>query len=273
MISLTVLVLGVATILGVSVLALFPGSRVLVKGCVNLFIENKAKTPEGAAAIYTEAIAIQQEKYNKASNLYSQLAGKQESLKTKISSLQLEIKETEQKCEIFINNNKDEQAEIYAQVRNEKILELQTCWTQLDQLTERVQDAQQITAQCEKTLRELKHRKNQDVAQLELDTQLAETYDTLDELKRTSTTDKLLGIVKEGVQDKHEKAIGAKIVHNNRISTKQARADESFNQLAGDDYLTQLKKKRETKALADTSTVKTLDLNVKSATKETILRK
>ena len=73
---------GVLGIVGVGLLVaifiMFPEARALGKGFIRLFIKDMASTPEGAEAIYTEAIDKAQENYNEASDSYRMVAGEYE---------------------------------------------------------------------------------------------------------------------------------------------------------------------------------------------------
>ena len=57
-----------AIIIVTLILILFPKSRVLFKGLMNLAFTDLATTPEGAKAIYGEKIEEAQDAYNKADN-------------------------------------------------------------------------------------------------------------------------------------------------------------------------------------------------------------
>ena len=197
------LIIGGITLVGI-ILVVVPESRVLLRGFMTLFVENKAKTPEGAEMVYTEAIRMQQEKYNEASKVYQTLAGKKATLDKKMKALEDDIGQAEKKCIYFVKTDNEPQAKLFSEMRMEKMSEYQVYERQM--------------------------------------TQLAESYDALDELKRTTSTDKLLGIVKEGVEERHEKAVGARAVYESKASTRIARADKDFESLAADTYLENLKK-------------------------------
>jgi len=260
--------LGAVVLLGI-VLIVAPESRVLLKGFMSLFIENKAKTPEGAEMVYTEAIRVQQEKYNEASNVYQTLAGKKATLDKKMKELEDEIAIAEKKCIYFVKADNEQQAKLFSEMRMEKISEYQVYERQMVQLTERVKEAEEVTKHCENQLKELIRRKSMDVAQLKLDTQLAESYDALDELKRTSSTDKLLGVVREGVEERHERAVGARAVYESKSSTKLARADKEFENLAADTYLEELKKQIKAGRL-NTSSSKESYIETKTVEKQSV---
>ena len=68
--NLVFLIIGAVALLILVALVLFPEVRkkatVLFRGAANLFVEDQAKTPEGAKAIFTQAITEAEEKYQTA---------------------------------------------------------------------------------------------------------------------------------------------------------------------------------------------------------------
>ena len=91
---------GVAALLA---LIIFPGFRkklkVLVGGFLNIFVEDMAKTPEGARAVYDQAIEEAQKQYNEAENMYRRQAGELDQLRTRIASLKSSLTATDDKCQ------------------------------------------------------------------------------------------------------------------------------------------------------------------------------
>ena len=65
----------------------------------------------------------------------------------------------------------------------------------------------------------------------------------LDELKKDTATAKMLDAVMDGSKDLQKEVDGARVVHENRASTKIARAEQKAAQLKSDEYLESLKKK------------------------------
>ena len=62
----------------------------------------------------------------------------------------------------------------------------------------------------------------------------------LDELRRDSATDKLLGSVKDGAEDLRKEVDGAIIVHASRTSTKMSMAEKNAAKAQSDAYLQSL---------------------------------
>ena len=71
----------------------------------------------------------------------------------------------------------------------------------------------------------------------------SEVYDSMDELKNATATDKLLDSIKEKNDDLNASVAGARVIHENRTSTKVQRANEQASKLQSNDYLESLKKK------------------------------
>ncbi|MNV90664.1 hypothetical protein D3C71_1850720 [compost metagenome] len=95
----------------------------------------------------------------------------------------------------------------------------------------------------EDKLKKLQKDKNRVISDLKLNKELKVMYDDMDELKNTTSTDKLLDTVKKGVQDTRETAVGARVVHENKTSTKLANAETEARKLQSSSYVEDLKKK------------------------------
>ena len=78
------IVIGAVAVVFVLALIIFPGVRgklkVLVGGFLNIFVEDIAKTPEGAKAVFQQAIEEVQERYNKAGDTLNRFVGEQSSV-------------------------------------------------------------------------------------------------------------------------------------------------------------------------------------------------
>ena len=106
-----------------------------------------------------------------------------------------------------------------------------------------VADAQQIYAACGKKLTDLKRVKKETVAKLQMNGQLKDLLGDLDELRKDTATSRMLDAVMDKSRDLQKEVDGARIVHENRASTKIARAEQKAAQMRGDEYLESLKKK------------------------------
>lgn len=87
-------VIGAVAVVFVLALIIFPGVRgklkVLVGGFLNIFVEDIAKTPEGAKAVFQQAIEEVQERYNKAGDTLNRFVGEQSSVQKNLNKLSAE---------------------------------------------------------------------------------------------------------------------------------------------------------------------------------------
>lgn len=224
---------------------IFGGSklRVLLRGFVGVFVEDLAKTPEGAAAAYNQAIEKAQNDYNTAHNTLQKVAGQLDSSQKSISTTEDKLRKTEEKCEAFAKSGQFDKVELFAQQRNDLIEEVEFHKRTVAELEPIFEEAKRISNYLEKKLTNLKKDKTRVTNDLKLNKQLKDMYDDMDELKNVTNVDKLLDSVKEGVKDSREKAVGAKVVHGNKLSTKISNADEEAKKLVNSDYVEELKRK------------------------------
>lgn len=237
----------IALIFFVLILVLFPNFRKklmsLTGGFLNIFIEDKAKTPEGARAIYAQAIDEAQDKYNAANDTYRRLYGKLTQMKNRAESLSKQLKDCEDACESLVKANKMDAAGIKAEEREELIRQVTMIQKIVTELEPRVQDAATINTECEKRLKKLKQQSKEVVEGLEMGRQMQEIYDDLDDLKKTTATSKLLEHVNDAYEESQNSVAGAKAVHENKISTKVAKANAEADKVKTNDYLESLKSK------------------------------
>lgn len=241
------LILIVIGIIFVVALLLFPSFRgklkVLCGGFLNVFVEDAAKTPDGARAVYQQAIEEAEDAYNRADNTLRSLSGKLESAKMAYEGQRKELSITERNCEQLVSKGDLTNAAIYAEKRESLLSDISASKTLIEQLNQATEEAKGIHNTCEKRLVALKKKSKEVVQQLQLNRQIQEAYNDLDELKRTSSIDKLLGSIDEGYKESREKAIGARIVHENRVSTKIEKAEQAAKNSCKNEYLESLAQK------------------------------
>ena len=237
------LILGI--VLGLILLALliFPEFRkkikVLVGGFLNVFVEDAAKTPEGAEAVFNQAIQEAQNNYNKAASTFNKLSGELKSTEDSIARLTKELRDVEANCERLVKSGQYSDAEVYSARRSEILSEIERKKECAEKLKPMVADAQQIYAACGKKLTDLKRVKKE----LQMNGQLKDLLGDLDELRKDTATSRMLDAVMDKSRDLQKEVDGARIVHENRASTKIARAEQKAAQMRGDEYLESLKKK------------------------------
>ena len=241
--NLSTLLITLAVVLFIALLILFPEFRSLCFGWTRLFIKDMATTPEGAEAIYAEKINEAQDKYNKADNALRVAAGKLEVEENKLKTLTKQLKDVESKCEALVQAGKIEMAQIKADERAEVLSDIERTKKLIEAYTAAKSDAEEVHKACGMTLRKLKRESKEVVENMRVKAQLNEVYDSMDDLKNVTATDKLLDSIKEKNDDLNASVAGARVIHENRTSTKVQRANEVAKKLQSDDYLASLQKK------------------------------
>lgn len=238
----TVLLL-IAVFVVVLIFILFPEARALVSAFIRLFVVDKSTTPEGAKAIYAEKINEAQNKYNKADYALRVAAGRLDNEQKKLETLNRNLKTVEEQCETLVKAGKMESAQIKADEREEIISDIERSKKLIEAYSIAKKDAEEVHKVCGAQLKKLKKESKEVVENMRVKEQLNEVYDSMDELKNVTATDKLLDAIKEKNDDLNASVAGARVIHENRTSTKVQRANEQAKQLQSNDYLESLKKK------------------------------
>ena len=241
--QLSTLLVIIGVIVFVLLLILFPELRKLLLGWTRIFIKDMATTPEGAEAIYAEKINEAQDKYNKADNALRIAAGKLDVEESHYKALQKKLKETESKCETLVQAGKLEMAQVKSEERAEILSDIERSKKLIEAYTSAKKDAEEVHKACSTALRQLKRESKEVVENMKVKAQLNEVYDSMDDLKNVTATDKLLDSIKEKNDDLNASVAGARTIHENKTFTKIQRANEEAKKLQSDDYLESLKKK------------------------------
>ena len=240
-------ILTAIAVLFVLAIIIFPDLRgklmVLVKGILNLFVEDQAKTPKGAEAVFNEAIEVERQKYTQASTTLHRISGELKQAEAAVQQLEKQKRDLEAACERLVKEDRMRDAEIYAGRRAEVVAELERKKELVAKLQPMVAEVKQVHATYEQRLRELNLKKNEVVSRLKQNEQIKDMYGDLDELRRDTSTDKMLGAVLDGDKELQKEVDGARIVYENKASTKFARAEQRTEQLKNSEYLENLKKK------------------------------
>lgn len=222
---------------------LFPEVRTLFSGITRLFIKDMATTPEGAEAIYGEKIDQAQDAYNKADNAYKVAAGKLSNAQKDMKNLKAKLEKVESECKSLVKANKIELAQLKADEREEIMADIKRYSELVKAYEDAANTAKEAQEMCEKNLRKLKRESKEVVENMKVKKQLQEVYDDMDELKNVTATDKLLDSVRDNNKDLDAIVEGSKVVHNNKMSTKLAKAEVEAKKNSSNDYLDSLKKK------------------------------
>lgn len=240
--------IGGLIVVGIAGFLLFGGGKLitLAKGFVGLFIEDLSKTPEGAAAVYNQAIEKSQNQYNIANDTLQKVAGELDTAIKTLQGLEKKLVECESRCESFAKAGQFDKVELFAREREDLLEEIENQKVTIGELKPLFEEAKVINNHLEEKLVKLKKEKNRVVTDLKRNKQLKSMYDDMDELKNTTNVDKLLDSVKTGVKESREKAVGARTVHNNKVSTKIDAAKSEARKLQSNDFVEQLKNKYNT---------------------------
>lgn len=236
-----IVILVVAVI--ILIFILFPEVRTLFSGITRLFIKDMATTPEGAEAIYGEKIDQAQDAYNKADNAYKVAAGKLSNAQKDMKNLKAKLEKVESECESLVKANKIELAQLKADEREEIMADIRRYSELVKAYEDAANTVKEAQEMCEKNLRKLKRESKEVVENMKVKKQLQEVYDDMDELKNVTATDKLLDSVRDKNKDLDAIVEGSKVVHNNKMSTKLAKAEVEAKKNSSNDYLDSLKKK------------------------------
>lgn len=230
-------------VLIVMILWIFPEARTLLTGWTRLFIKDMATTPEGAEAIYGEKIEQAQDSYNKADNAYKLAAGKLSNAKKDMEILRSKLKKAEADCESLVKAGKIDLAQLKADEREEILSDINRCAELIEAYENATATAKETQERCEQNLRKLKRESKEVVENMKVKKQLQEVYDDIDEMKNVTATDKMLDSVREKNKDLNAIVEGSRVVHENKVSTKLARAEAEAKRTSSNDYLDSLKKK------------------------------
>lgn len=239
----TQMIIGIVVIVFVVLFVLFPEFRKLFSGFFRVFVKDMATTPEGAEAIYAEKIEEAQEAYNKADNALRTASGKLSNAQNDLKSLHLQLTKIEKDCESLVQKGDIKNAEIKVEQREEILSSIARTEELIKAFSVAKNEAEQVYNHCQKQLTKLKRESKEVVENMKVKKQLQEVYDDMDELKNVTATDKLLEQVKEKNKDLNASVEGARIVHNNKLSTKIQKADDAARKAQSNDYLESLRKK------------------------------
>lgn len=221
----------------------FPGARALLKGFIGIFIKDMATTPEGAEAIYRDKIEEAQEKYNIADDALKKISGRLSMARRDMEALLEKREKVESECEALVKNNKLEAAQLKCEERDEILEDIRRTQEKIKVYEINEADAKEAFEAWEKKLRNLKKESKNVVENMRVKQQIKEAYDDMDELKKTTATDRLLDDIRDKNKDLDAMVEGSRKVHDSKLSTKISRAEAEAKKVASNDYLEALKKK------------------------------
>lgn len=224
-------------------LIMFPEFRILLKGFIRVFIKDTAATPEGARAIYEQKIDEMRDAYNKADDAYKKASGNLITKQGDLAQLERKLEKAEKDCEALVKAEKYDEAELKAEERAITLNEIESCKKLIEAYQKATDEAEFLHETCEKELRRLMNEKNNVVENMKTKEQLKDIYNSMDELKAVTASDKLLQAVKEKNKDLTVEVEGAKVVHDNKLSTKLEKVEKEAKKASEQNYINELKAK------------------------------
>lgn len=235
------IILGV--ILAVAILVIFPKARALLKGFVNIFIEDKAATPDGLRALFAEKIDEAQDSYEQAASMLRRVTGEYATCQRRIETLKQELANTERSTETAVRTGRMEDAQLFAEKREELLSSLQTENTRMQQLEIAKKKSEELYAARERYLKDLKRKSKEEVDKMRTSIQTKQLFADLDEMSADTHVDKLLQSALDHSADLEKEAIGAAQLHNSKTSTRLENAEARARKDASSAYLEELKAK------------------------------
>ena len=227
-------------------LILFPSFRKqlwsLASGFLQVFVQDTAKTPDGAKAIYAQKIDEMQDKYNRATDTLRDLAGKLKTIQDKYNTCQKKAADWDGKARAAMSKGDEESARVYARNYQEEIDEMENLSEQYAKMKPAVEEVKAIKEKLENQLAALKRESKDVVSEMIANEQISDTYSSIDKLRAETGTDKMLNATREGLQSSRERAAGAKIVYQSSRDGKLDKADSKTADYKVDSYLESLKK-------------------------------
>lgn len=234
------IVVGVTAFLA---LTFTPLGRTIGSSVKNLLIADTMKNPKAAEAVYLTAIDEAQKLYGEAADTYNELSGMLVEANAEYTHAQKQLEETERKCEKLVKSNDDEGLKLMASKRSSIIARRDAFYNRLVELKPLVEEAKEIHELRAEDIQKLKESKDLKVSEIRLTGNMNQLYSKMDKLRNTSATDKLLGQIDSNIIDQKRKAAGAKMVHENKIETKERKLDKRLLDSDTDSYIAELKSK------------------------------
>lgn len=266
------MIIGGGAIIFLLLLIIFPefrkGLKVLVGGFLGLFVQNAAKTPEGAKAIYQQKISELQDEYNKASDILNKAAGELAEHRRRYEQLDRLIEDCRQKATSCVQRGHEDQARVFTEQWAEYEAEQEALKPIIEKLTAGVRSAKSAHEMYAKRLKEIQAEAKRTVSEMELNKNLSGLLKELDDLRADTATDKLVEAVRESSADLRKEATGGMIVHQNRLSTRVAQAEAVAAGSRSDAHLQELMARYAPKqALPGQSSAIPLDITQSQKTK------
>jgi len=240
MITLTQMIYATIIIIVVVALIVSGKLRALGKAFLNLFVEDLAASPEGAEALFNQKIEEVEDKYRKANDVFSRIAGERTNCKKQVENLNARLKRVESVCEQLAQAQDVESLKIKASERAEIVEEIKLHEETLVTLEAALKDATEARNACEENLNELRKQKKQVVTKMKRNRDMKAVYDDLNGIGAGDHTSKLLDKVIERGTDLNNLVTGSKEAYDSKTSTKSRKIDQKLSASENDAYVQSL---------------------------------
>jgi hypothetical protein len=251
MIGLTQLLIGLFVVGVIAILVISGKARVLLKGFVNLFVEDMAATPEGAEALYSQKEDDVKESLRAADEVYKKIAGQLSRYESELEELQKSLPKIEADSQQLARRGDREGLYIKSQERTDTIEEIENHKAIVDKLQKAKEDADRARKDCEANLDRIKKEHKRVVTSLKQNAEMKKIYADLDGIGADDHTTELLEKVKERSQDLDDLVEGSRQAYESKLSTRKTRLNERLRTTETDEYAEKLLNQYSTPLLED----------------------
>jgi phage shock protein A len=231
---------GIFIIVGVAVACLLiftKTGRSIGGAVVGLFVQDALKSPKAANAIYMQAIEEAQTSYSKAADTLNTLQGQLYEVTQKLKRAKNDLNTCESQCERLAKDGASDDLLILAEKRRSLKNRIETYERRIEELNPLISEATEIHKSWQLKINQLKDQKDLQVSELELSNSMSELYAKMDNLRKDSPTDKMVGRIEANVSQAKNNAAGAKITYDNQLSTQEARLNDRIASAENNDYI------------------------------------
>lgn len=236
MISLTQTLIGLAVVAFIAILIFSGKARALVKGFINIFIEDRAATPEGADALYSAKEDDVMESLRTADEVFRKIAGQLARYQAELKDLEAKLPRIEQDSIKLAQRGDREGLYIKSQERTDVMEEIENHKNIIAKLQSAKDNAERARNDCEANLDRIKKEHKKVVTSLKQNAEMEKIYSDLNGIGADDATTALLEKVKERSQDLDDLVEGSRQQYESKISTRKQRLDERLRHSDTDDY-------------------------------------
>lgn len=219
---------------------------IILSGFTEKFITDVAKTPEGADAIFSEAIDKQMKIVSDIKEAFKQISGEAEVLTKETNKMEIESKKIEQ----YLKNEAkkpdfDPTNEILIARTEQKFMiddNISGNKQSLAEILKKQAEVKEAMINAENRLDFLRKNRERTVNELKRNKRLEKVYDMTDGLTSNVEMDKMFTSIKDGLRESQVKSIGSRFVHDNQLEVKVNRAHKQAIASDAVNYLQNLKK-------------------------------